>query len=96
MRVRVRFKKGATVSKAQRKNRRLAAGLGALLTPVAVMAAVLGIWRLASDLRFTGEFGISTGLFSHWQVWMTAAGCLQWAAFTLTRYGSHDDDGARL
>lgn len=95
MRVRFRLKKGRSIRRGERKNRRLALGLGTLLTPVAVMAAVLGAWRLASDLRFTGEFGISTGIFSHWQVWVTAAVCLQWAAFTLNRYGGHDDDGAR-
>jgi hypothetical protein len=96
MKVRVRFLKGPTIRKVRGTNRMLARGLGALLTPIAVMAAVLGIWRLASDLRFTGEFGISSGLFSHWQVWMTAAGFIQWAAFSLTRYGGHDDDGARF
>ncbi|MBI1787234.1 MAG: hypothetical protein HYR60_06740, partial [Acidobacteria bacterium] len=50
----------------------------------------LGFWRLAADLSWTGEFGISSGLFSHWQVWLTAAGLLQWGSWALTRYGRGD------
>jgi hypothetical protein len=60
---------------------------GALLTPAALMALVLGCWRLASDLNLTGEFVIARGLFSHWQVWMVLAGILQTCASVLNRYG---------
>jgi hypothetical protein len=67
------------------------AAFGALLTPAAVMASVLGLWRLAADMKWTGEFGISTGLFSHWQVWFGSAAILQWVAWTLNRYGRDHD-----
>ena len=66
--VRIRLGKGQAVRRIRGTNRRVALGLSALLTPAAWMAGVLALWRLASDLQFTGEFGISSGIFSHWQV----------------------------
>ena len=68
------------------KNRKLAAAAGALLIPIALMAWVLGLWRLASDLGLASEFGI-TGLFSHWQIWIGLALGLSAAASALNRYG---------
>jgi len=88
--VRIRLGRGPTIRAAKGKNRRLAAGLGALLTPAAVMASALGLWRLAADMRWTGEFGITSGIFSHWQVWLSTAAILQWCAWILNRYGSGD------
>ena len=89
--VRIRFNRGHQVHRVKGKNRRLALALSALLTPAAVMASVLGLWRLAADMKWTGEFGIPDGLFSHWQVWLGGAGFLQWAAWTLNRYGRDHD-----
>jgi hypothetical protein len=45
----------------------------AFLTPAAVAALVLGLWRLGTDLGWTDSFVISNGLFSHWQVWFALA-----------------------
>lgn len=45
----------------------------ALATPAAVIALVLGLWRLTADLGWTGSFLISSGFFSHWQVWIALA-----------------------
>lgn len=87
--VRIRFAKGRRVLLAKRKNKKMALALSALLTPAAVMASALGLWRLTADLKLTGEFGISTGLFSHWQVWMVFAALLQGCAWALNRYGHH-------
>ncbi len=67
--------------------RRVAGPAGALLTPAAVLALALGCWRLAADLNFTGQFVISGGLFSHWQVWIGLAALLQICASRLSRYG---------
>ncbi len=92
--VRIRFGRGRKIQRGARKNRRLALALSALLTPAAVMASVLGLWRLAADMRWTGEFGISTGLFSHWQVWLVCAGALEIGAWRLNRY-ARNHDGAR-
>src|SRR5260370_41836539 len=57
--------------------------LPALLTPAAVVALVLGLWRVSADLGWTEEFLISNGFFSHWQVWIALAITLQVAAVSL-------------
>ncbi len=80
--VRIRFGTGRKVQRNKGKNRRVALALSALLTPGAVMASALGLWRLAADMKWTGEFAISSGLFSHWQVWLTFAALLQYACDT--------------
>jgi hypothetical protein len=92
--VRVRFGRGRQVLLAKRKNRCLALAVGALMTPAAVMASVLGVWRLAADMKLTGEFAIASGLFSHWQVWFLFAALLQGCAWALNRYGQHPDQAS--
>jgi len=57
--------------------------LPALLSPAAVVALVLGLWRVSADLGWTGEFLISAGFFSHWQVWIALAAVLQISAGSL-------------
>ncbi len=86
--VKIRLGAGPKVRQKQRKNQHLALALAALLTPAAVMAIVLAFWRLAADLKATGAFPISDGLFSHWQVWLVAAAMLQSSAMVLNRYGN--------
>ena len=78
-----------------RKNQHVALALASLLTPAAVMACVLALWRLAADLSVTGQFPIADGLFSHWQVWFAFAGILQTGAYLLNRYGRSEGQGAR-
>ena len=68
----------------------MALALAALLTPGALMATALALWRLGADLKWTGEFAIPDGLFSHWQVWFAMAVVLQLAAILLNRYGRGD------
>jgi hypothetical protein len=92
--VRIRFGRGAKVGKHNRSGRKLALGLAALLTPAAVLATVLGLWRIAADLNWTGSFAISTGLFSHWQIWLGLAVLLQLCARLLNRYGKSEDTAA--
>jgi hypothetical protein len=82
------------VERKRRKNRRVALAVGAMLTPAAAMAAVLGIWRIAADLKWTGDFAIASGLFSHWQVWIGSAALLQLVARLLNYYGRADDQAA--
>jgi hypothetical protein len=89
--VRIRFGSGVKVGRQQRKNRRLALAMGALLAPVAVMASALGVWRLAADLKITSDFAIASGLFSHWQVWIASAVVVAVVARLLNRYGHGDD-----
>jgi hypothetical protein len=74
--------------------RRAAGPAGALLTPAAVLALALGCWRLAADMNLTGQFVISGGLFSHWQVWIGLAVLLQACASRLSRYGRGGRDEA--
>ena len=92
--IRIRFGPGPKVAKGRRKNRRAALALAVLLTPAAAMALVLGCWGLAADLSWTSSFAISSGLFSHWQVWLGLAILLQLGARLLNRYGKSEDTAA--
>ena len=47
--------------------------LVALVTPIALVVLVLGLWRLSADVGWTETFPISDGFFSHWQVWIALA-----------------------
>src|ERR1700690_3601926 len=57
--------------------------LVALVTPSAVVALVMGIWRLTADLGWTETFPISSGFFSHWIVWVALAIGLKFGASAL-------------
>ena len=85
--VRLRFGRGHPVGKRKGKNRRVALAFATLFAPAALMAYVLGAWRLASDLQIAGNFGIQQGIFSHWQVWMALGAAVNIAAVSLNRYG---------
>jgi hypothetical protein len=87
MMVRIKLQQGPPIQRKVGKNRQVASAIGTLLIPAALMAYVLGIWRLASDLGMAGEFAIS-GLFSHWQVWIALAAAIHIAASSLNRYGN--------
>jgi hypothetical protein len=86
MMVRIKFSQGRPIQQKDGKNRQVASAIGTLLIPASLMAYVLGIWRLASDLGMAGEFAI-TGLFSHWQVWIAVAVAIHLASSSLARYG---------
>jgi hypothetical protein len=86
--VKIRFQYGPRVSRRGRKNRHLALALAALLTPAALTACALALWRLAADLHLAGQFAISDGLFSHWQVWFAVAIVIQLVSIFLNRYGN--------
>ena len=59
--------------------------LSSLLNPVALVGYMLACWRLGADLNVTGEFFISQGLFSRWQVWLALAIITQFGAKELNR-----------
>ena len=63
--------------------RQFANVLVSLLTPASMLALVFGLWRVSEDLGWTEAFVISSGLFSHWQVWMALAVALKMAASSL-------------
>lgn len=85
--VRIRFEKGQRLMHQRRKNRRVAMAFASFLTPAAVMAAALGIWRLGEDPHWASDFAIRKGILSHWQVWFAFAGLLQMGSHLLNRYG---------
>ncbi|MCL5745120.1 MAG: hypothetical protein M1541_14540 [Acidobacteria bacterium] len=86
--VRIRFGHGHSVRRGRGKNRHLAWAAGALLTPGAVMAFALAMWRLAADMGWAREFAVSEGLLSHWQVWLAISVLLELGAWMLNRYGA--------
>jgi hypothetical protein len=87
MKLRIRLQVGPAFEKQLARNRQFASVLATFLTPLAIMALALGVWRLGSDLKWTGEFAISRGIFSHWQVWLAMAGLIETCAAILNRYG---------
>jgi hypothetical protein len=87
MLVRIQLRKGRRVARKSGKNRNAAFTFAALLKPLALIAYVLAIWRLASDMGMTGEF-VFTGLFSHWQVWMGIGALVHIVSSVMARYGS--------
>jgi hypothetical protein len=89
--VRIRWRTATRVVRGPRNNRRAALAMASLLVPVAVMASVLGIWRLAADLKMAADFAIPNGLFSHWQVWIACALVLAFLSRLLNRYGRGND-----
>jgi len=93
--VRIRFKRRPRLGRKRRNNKRLALAVAALLPPLALTAALLAAWRIAADLKLSASFAISTGLFSHWQVWMAGAVLLQACSFALNRYGKSEDPAAQ-
>lgn len=90
MRVRIRLGTRVPVSNKRAKNRRRAQAVAVLLKPAVLIAAVLGCWRIASDFNWAGGFAFSSGLFSHWQVWLGGAAVLQLCSSALNRYGKGD------
>jgi hypothetical protein len=95
--VRIRFSRGPVVGRKLRGDEglaSLAAALAALLTPAAVMALVLGIWRIAADLKLTSSFYIASGPLSDWRFWFGAAAVLQLCSYFLNRYGKSKDTPA--
>jgi hypothetical protein len=85
--VRIQFGAGSKIRRNRGTNRHVALAFAALLTPAALLAALLALWRIASDLNWTAQFAIPSGLFSHWQVWIATAVVLQLCAHLLNRYG---------
>ncbi|MCX6620402.1 MAG: hypothetical protein NTY38_04875, partial [Acidobacteria bacterium] len=71
--IRLRFSRGPKIVKQRDSSRQVALALASLLTPAALMALALALWRLATDLRLAGPFAVSAGFFSHWQVWVGAS-----------------------
>ncbi|HUB79416.1 MAG TPA: hypothetical protein VMB03_11490 [Bryobacteraceae bacterium] len=92
--LRIRFSRGRPVSKKPRNERRFAAGLAGFLQPAAALATAVGLWALAAEQNWTGHFAISSGVFSHWQVWLGVAAVLELCAQLLNRYARRGETAA--
>jgi hypothetical protein len=86
MRVRIQWKK-SKLNETNRPGRVAALALAIVLAPGALAAFTMAGWRAAADLRWTGAFVVSTGMFSHWQAWLAAAAILLLSVSALDRYG---------
>ncbi len=64
----------------------LALATAALLTPSALVAFTIFFWSVAAEFHWTSNFFVSTGLFSHWQMWLFIAGAFLGLARLLNRY----------
>lgn len=93
MRVRIRW---STRRNESERHNTVALAFAALLMPAALMAFTLAFWRIAADLHWTGDFFITRGILSHWQVWLVASAVLLLGASVLNRWGSGGDDTAPL
>ena len=82
--VRIHWNKRRTTSEYVLRNPALA--VASLLTPLALIAFTITLWCLGAELRVTSRFFISSGLFSHWQVWLITGGTLSVSAWLLNRY----------
>lgn len=95
--VRIRFSRGPIINRKHRRDEGLG-GLGvavaAFLTPAAVMALALGMWRLSADLKLTSSFFITSGPLSDWRVWFATAALLQLCSHYLNRISKGKDTPA--
>lgn len=85
----------ATGEQAQRfaaRSHAVASVIAVFLTPVSVGALALGLWRLSVDLGWAGAFPITSGIFSHWIVWIALAGGLKASVSLLNRPVNGPDD----
>ena len=71
------------------------AASGFLLTPVAVLAGVLGAWRFGADPGWTSGFFVTDGLLSRYQLWFAVAICAQTSAFFLKRWVANQNMDVR-
>ncbi len=65
---------------------RIAMVSASLLTLFAISCGSLGLWRVGTDLGWTGTFVIQKGFLSHSQVWTVAAAAMQYTSWRLVRY----------
>jgi hypothetical protein len=76
------------LTKALTLGRQLPSILVALLTPAALVALAMGLWRVGADLEWAGAFPIAAGFFSHWQVWIALSIALKMVSSSLLAWES--------
>ena len=65
----------------------LSSAVALLLAPTALVAFLMAAWILAAQLQWMGDFFLTSGVFSHWQVWLSVAAVLLFLSRLLDRYG---------
>ena len=91
MRLRIRLGEGRPFRRKPGKNRHVAGAVSALLAPATVVAATFAVWGIAADIGLTSQFAITSGFFSHWQVWAGTAAAIQGFAWLLDDYVRRHD-----
>ncbi|MFL6451457.1 MAG: hypothetical protein ACJ746_27835 [Bryobacteraceae bacterium] len=66
----------------------VALAFAALFAPCALLAFTICIWSFAAELGLVGQFYVTAGIFSHWQVWLCLAAILLLGARLLGNYGA--------
>ena len=59
---------------------------GLVMTPIAVLAAVIGVWRFGSAPGWTNDSFLATGLLSRYQLWFAVAIGAETSGFFLNRW----------
>lgn len=65
--------------------RQIALTLAALLTPCALIAFTMAFWIFAAQMQWMGEFFITSGLLSRWEIWLALAAVLLLVAKVIDR-----------
>ncbi len=84
--VRIRLGRGSAVSQRAGKNSRIARVSATVLTLVSISLGSFGLWRVGSDLGWAGDFVFTSGILSHWQVWIGGAIAVQYLVWQLSQY----------
>jgi hypothetical protein len=65
-----------------------ALALAAVFAPLALVAFTMCFWSFAAELQLVGAFYVTSGIFSHWQMWFFAALILLVSTKLLAHYGT--------
>jgi hypothetical protein len=63
----------------------VASGLAGPLTLLSVTCFSMSVWKILADLGWAGKFFLSSGIWSHWQLWIASAVAGQLVSFRLAR-----------
>jgi hypothetical protein len=73
------------VAREHRRLRRFLIGLVRSLIWTAGISVAMAVWAIAAEMGFVLQFGIRTGVLSHWQVWFASGAFMLGSASMLAR-----------